>query len=98
MSRVALRSDPTLAAPESAAVGQGVEFVEEHAAIPERLAVVVDVGRLPCVDGVAPVRGVQETVAGDGPGVVAVGAVEVGVAAIPLAALAEFERRGSPRR
>src|SRR5258708_18175073 len=46
---------------------------------------------LPCVDSVAPSRGVTQPVASDCPGIAAAGAVKVSVAAIPLAAFSEFD-------
>src|SRR4029077_11519897 len=64
--------------------------VEEHAAIPERLALVIDVGRLPGVDGRAPGGGICEAVAGDGPCSDAGRAVKIGVAAMPFAPGTEF--------
>src|SRR5262249_27063425 len=76
---------------ERACVGEDVKFVEEHAAVPQRLGFIIDVTRLPGVDGVAPGGGVFQGVAGDGPGVEAGRAVEVGVAAMPFAAGAELD-------
>src|SRR5215469_17622774 len=75
--------------PESASIGQHVEFVEEHASIPKRLALIINIRSLPGIDSVAPRCGVLQPVTGDGPGVGAVDAIKVGVAAIPLAPLTE---------
>src|ERR1700678_3350592 len=46
-------------APEGAPIRQGIEFVKQHASIPERLALVVDPRRLPLIDRIAPVRSIQ---------------------------------------
>ena len=50
--RTALRLD--LTSPESAAIGQIVELIKQHAAIPSRLGGIVHVGRLPLVNRPAP--------------------------------------------
>ncbi len=54
-------------APESSSIRKGVEFVEEHAAVPEGFARVLDVRSLPLIDGVAPLGGVQQAVTRDVP-------------------------------
>src|SRR6202158_3354983 len=62
-----LRKGADGAAPEGAEIGERIQLVEEHAAIPERLAFVIDVGRLPSIDGLAPGGGILAAVARGGP-------------------------------
>src|SRR5208282_2465470 len=85
------------AAPEGTRVCDGVELVEESSAVPKRLAFVIDVLRLPGIDGVAPRGGMQQAVSRDGPSVCSRGAIEVDVVAVPLAAIAEFNDGEIPR-
>ena len=82
--------------PECAAIGQYIHFVEEHAPIPKRLAFILNIWRLPGIDGVAPGCGILQSVTRDGPGVGPGCAVEVGIAAIPFATLAKLHDREIP--
>src|ERR1700682_1824664 len=77
-------------APERTTIGQSVEFIEEHAPVPEWLSLVVDVRSLPGVQCGAPRPGVQKAIACDLPGVIARRSVKIRVVPIPLCALPEF--------
>ena len=92
----AFGSEPACRAPERSAVGERIQLVEKHAAIPQRLALVIDVRRLPLVDRLAPLCGVQQPIASDFPGIVARGSVEIRVAAIPLSSFAELHHGKIP--
>src|SRR5262249_6679755 len=91
--RALVRAGSDGASVERAEISKPIEFVEEHAAIPEWLRFVIDVTALPCVDRVAPRSGILQSVAGDRPRIQTGSAIKVGVAAIPLATGAELNDR-----
>src|SRR5271155_4041501 len=82
--------------PKRAAIGKDVKLIEEHPAVPSRLAFVINIRRLPAINGIAPFGGMQQPVASDGPRVAAVGSVEICVTPIPFAALSKLDYRKIP--
>src|SRR5207248_10673109 len=72
-------------APERPTVGENVHLIEKLTAIPQRLALIIHVFRLPLVDLVAPVSGILQAVFCDLPSVGSCRAIEIGVLLVPLA-------------
>src|SRR5207244_11611555 len=85
------------ASTEGTSIRYRIEFVEEHAAVPERLTLIVDVRSLPRINFVAPHSRLEQTVAGYAPGICSGGSVEIGVTAIPLTSRAERDDGQVPR-